>query len=111
MKSGACDFLEKPFDNEQLLAAIERALERGRTARTAEKKRQRALECYDTLTAREREVFALVVQGLTNREIAECLGNTVATVKIHRGRVMDKMDAPSIVKLIMMAESILNQQK
>jgi len=103
MKAGALDFLEKPFDNDQLLLAIGRALERGRADQAAHAKRRRIEECYQTLTVREREVLALVVQGFTNPEIAEQLGNTVATVKIHRGRVMDKMGAPTLAKLIKLA--------
>lgn len=110
MKAGAHDFLEKPFDNDQLLTAIGRALEQNRVDRAMKMKRRQAQASYDTLTAREREVFGLVVQGFTNPEIAEHLGNTVATVKIHRGRVMDKMGAPTLAKLIKLAE-IVQQHK
>jgi len=104
MKAGAVDFLQKPFTGHELLDAIRRAVGRTRDAvakyaETAEIQRR-----YDTLTPREREVFSLVVTGLLNKQVAGELGAAEKTIKIHRGRVMAKMQAPSVADLVRMAE-------
>lgn len=106
MKAGAVDFLTKPFTRAELLAAVAEALARGR-AIDAERKERAALQRrYETLTPREREVFGLVAAGLLNKVIGDCLGAAEATVKIHRGRVMEKMNAESVAELVRMAERL-----
>jgi FixJ family two-component response regulator len=103
MKAGAVHFLAKPFARGELLAAIAEALARGR-AMAAERKERAALQGrYDALTPREREVLGLVVAGLLNKRIADRLGTAEKTVKIHRGRVMEKMQAASVADLVRMA--------
>jgi FixJ family two-component response regulator len=106
MKAGAVEFLTKPFRDQDLLDAVQQAIERDRAVR---QRRSESLELhnrYDSLTAREREVMALVVRGLLNKQIAAELGATEATVKLHRGRVMHKMQADSLADLIRMAERL-----
>jgi FixJ family two-component response regulator len=103
MKAGAVEFLEKPFRDQDVLDAVQQAIERDREARA---QRQEAAELrarYDSLTAREREVMTLVVRGLLNKQIAAEVGTTESTVKLHRGRVMHKMQAGSLADLIRMA--------
>jgi FixJ family two-component response regulator len=106
MKAGAVDFLTKPFDAEELLDAIQRAVDRdtrdlGREAR-AGSIRARVM----TLTPRERQVFALVVTGMLNKQIAAELGIVEKTVKVHRARVMDKMRAGSLAELVRLADDV-----
>lgn len=106
LKSGAIDFLTKPFTRQQLLAAIAEALSRSRDtidnhARINEVKRR-----HRSLTSREMEVFSLVASGLRNKVIAQRLGGAEATIKIHRGRVMKKMEAASSADLVRMAEAL-----
>jgi FixJ family two-component response regulator len=103
MKAGAVEFLTKPFRDQDLLDAVEQALERDKAAR-----RQRAelvvmRQRYEMLTAREREVMSLVVVGLLNKQIASQLGTSEKTVNVQRGRMMQKMQADSIASLIRMA--------
>jgi FixJ family two-component response regulator len=104
MKGGALDVLLKPCDDRELLAAIERALARSRAA-LADSAERRALEQrIPSLTPREREVLALVVTGRLNKQIAAELGNAEKTVKIHRGRMMRKMEADSVAELVRMTQ-------
>jgi FixJ family two-component response regulator len=106
MKSGAVDFLQKPFEEDQLLAAIERALARCRAARAERTDRMVVQRRFDTLTPRERQVLGLVVVGRLNKQIAADLGAAEKTIKIHRGRVMRKMEANSVAELVRMSQRI-----
>jgi FixJ family two-component response regulator len=106
MKAGAVDFLPKPFRDDDLLNAIQRAILRDRQQRAAQAERDMLERRYETLTAREREVMALVVRGLLNKQIASELGASEKTIKIHRGRVMEKMKVPSVADLVRAAERI-----
>jgi RNA polymerase sigma factor (sigma-70 family) len=89
-----------------LLEAVRRAVERDRCERDARHERERVHECFERLTPREREVFALVVTGLPNKLVADRLGTTEKTIKVHRGRVMAKMHAQSLAHLVQLAERI-----
>jgi FixJ family two-component response regulator len=103
MKSGAEDFLQKPFKDQELLDAVHRALEGDRQARAGRAELAELGERFDSLTPREREVLELVVKGLLNKQIAFELGAAEKTIKIHRGRVMRKMRADSLADLVRMA--------
>ena len=103
MKAGAIEFLEKPFDDERLLGAVREAAERDRTERSDREDLAVLEDLAATLTARECEVMGLVVQGLLNKQIAGRLGIAEKTVKVHRGRVMEKMGAGSLADLVRLA--------
>jgi len=106
LKSGAVEFLTKPFRDQDLLDAIQQALQRDR-AMHEQLAEIRALKGrYQSLTAREREVMTLVVSGMLNKQIAAEIGASEATVKVHRGRVVQKMAAGSLVELVRMADKL-----
>ena len=102
MKAGAVDFLEKPFENQQLLDGVQRALAKDRLARRQRRRRQQILQRHHTLTGREKEVMGWVASGLLNKQIARELGITEKTVKVHRARVMSKMKADSLAELVLL---------
>jgi FixJ family two-component response regulator len=106
LKSGAVEFLTKPFRDQDLLDAIHQALQRDRTARERQAEIHDLQQRYHGLTAREREVMTLVVSGMLNKQIASEIGASEATVKIHRGHVMQKMQAGSVVDLLRMADKL-----
>jgi FixJ family two-component response regulator len=106
MKSGAMEFLTKPFDDQELLEAIYRALERDNVARGQQHELSTLQDRYTRLTPRERQVMAHVVSGQLNKQIAADLGTSEITVKVHRQRVMRKMQAESLAELVRLAARI-----
>jgi len=106
IKDGAVEFLTKPFRDQDLLDAIQQALDSDRAARERRAKAAELRRRYESLTPREREVMQLVVRGLLNKQIAGELGASEVTIKMYRGQVMHKMRAESVVELLRMAETI-----
>ena len=106
LKAGAVEFLTKPFRDQDLLDAIQQALQRDRAAREQQAVILDVHERYQTLTPREREVMALIVSGLLNKQIATEIGTSEATVKIHRANLMDKMQARSLIELVRIADKL-----
>jgi FixJ family two-component response regulator len=106
MKAGAVEFLTKPFRDQDLLDAIQQALERDRKAREQRAKFVELHSRFDSLTPREREVMTLVVAGLLNKQIAGDLGTSEASVKVHRQHVMEKLGAGSLAELVRMADKL-----
>lgn len=106
MKAGALEVLTKPFDDQQLLDAVYQALEQERVRSHDRDELHWLRERFETLTAREREVMALVVTGLLNKQIAGELGTAEKTIKVHRAQVMHKMEADSLAELVRMADRL-----
>lgn len=106
MKSGAVEFLTKPFRAQELLDAIQQALERNRVARQQQNDIAELQHRFERLTTRERQVIKLVISGMATKEIASVLGTSEVTAKVHRSQVMHKMKAKSLVELGRMAEKL-----
>jgi RNA polymerase sigma factor (sigma-70 family) len=106
MKAGAVEFLTKPFRDQDLLDAVQFALERDRARRQREAEIATLRERFESLSTREREVVAMVVSGLLNKQIAAEVGTTENTVKVHRSRAMEKMQAKSLADLVKMVERL-----
>lgn len=106
MKEGAVDFLTKPFRDQDLLDAVSRALERDRKRRDDARDSVDLAVRFRTLTLREKQIMALVTEGLLNKQVAGKMGISIDTVKIHRGRVMRKMSAKSLADLVIMADAL-----
>jgi len=106
MKAGAVEFLTKPFRDQDLLDAIQQALERDRVARAQRMEMAELHERFDALTPRERDVFGLVVTGLPNKQVAAALGTSAMTIKRHRAQVMHKMRVTSLAELVRIADHL-----
>jgi FixJ family two-component response regulator len=106
MRAGAIDFLPKPFRNEDLLDAVARSLERSERLIREGSERQKIQALVDRLTPRELEVLALVIAGKLNKQIAAELGNSEKTIKIHRGRIMQKMGVFSVAGLVRLTDKV-----
>lgn len=106
IKAGAVEFLTKPFRDQDLLDAVRQAVDRAREARSRETELAKLRERFGSLTTREEDVLRYVVRGVINKQIAAEIGISEATVKLHRGRLMDKMRAESLADLIGMAQKL-----
>ncbi len=106
MKAGAVDFLQKPVNDQQLLDAVQRALERNHRQRRRRAEKTAVQRLFSVLTPREQQVLSLVVSGLKNKEIAFELGASERTVKVHRARVMEKMGAESLPHLVRLSDML-----
>jgi FixJ family two-component response regulator len=104
MKAGAVDYLSKPFRDEDLLCALEQALARSSEQWLQRSQRKEVRERVATLTPRELDVLKLVITGMLNKQIASQLGTTEGTIKVHRGRVMEKMGVTSVAELVILAQ-------
>lgn len=111
MKAGAIEFLTKPFRDQDLLDAVRIALERDRIRREQKKEITGLQQRLDSLTAREREVISMVVAGKLNKQIADQLGTSENTIKVHRSKVMEKMQAQSLAELVVMMETLKRPPK
>ena len=111
MKAGAIEFLTKPFRDQDLLDAVRIALERDRIRREQKKEITGLQQRLDSLTAREREVISMVVAGKLNKQIADQLGTSENTIKVHRSKVMEKMQAHSLAELVVMMETLKRPPK
>jgi len=106
MKAGAVDFLEKPFDDKILLEAVHRAVQQDMASRLKNRELSSIRKRWERLTNREKQVFGLVVTGMLNKQIAFDLGITEKTIKVHRARIMQKMEAPSLADLVRLSEQL-----
>jgi RNA polymerase sigma factor (sigma-70 family) len=106
IKAGAVEFLTKPFKDQDLLDAIQHGIEQDRSSRLRENEMFELKQCHESLTPREREVFPLVTDGLLNKQIADQLGASEKTIKVHRHQVMQKMKAESLAHLVRIAEKL-----
>ena len=104
MKKGAVDFLTKPFDDKELMQAVKKAIEKDRNAKTERAEVQDALKLIEQLTPREKEVFRYVITGMLNKQIALKLDIAEKTIKVHRGRIMEKLGVDSVADLVRLAE-------
>ncbi len=106
MKTGAVDFLTKPCDDRQLLAAVNEAIEKNKLERIEQVELEAIRKRIDSLTKREHQVFRKVITGMLNKQVAYELGISEKTVKVHRARVMEKMQADSLAQLVSLAERV-----
>ena len=106
MKNGAMDFLPKPFESRELLKAIRRAIKKDTKSKQEQAGRAEIQRCVETLTPREHEVFRWVITGMLNKQIAAELGTSEKTIKVHRGRVMQKLQVVSVADLVRLAEKV-----